>query len=272
MPTAICSNCSRPVAYSEEAENVFCVWCGASITPRQDLTDVAPSNSDGAHARYRRKKTIPAGRIVLLTVSVVAVLIGFLIYVAARNKGAANKQQVGSANGESSNQFTKGKVADVARLPQTLTIRYNGRDAESWGRSLLDINDPESSSGGEALSQIGKEGLRFFARGLQHENAVVLRNSLYWFNNNYNVNGGGVRGYEDVFIPLLIPLLKHQDAEVRRLATQWLIQWRAAFKEGFSGLSKEELSILKDAQDSHNAYEKELRRQEKYFREKGRKE
>lgn len=91
MPTAICPNCSRPVAYAEKAEQVFCIWCGASITPVQDSSDLATRHED--YARYRRKKKVPIGGIAVLAGCFVAIIISLFIYRAAENRGAANKQQ-----------------------------------------------------------------------------------------------------------------------------------------------------------------------------------
>jgi hypothetical protein len=90
MPTTICSNCSRPVAYSEEAENIFCVWCGASVNPAPD------QEQSPTYSHYRPKKPIPAAAIAVLFVSLIAIVAGIFIYRASRDVEIANKERAAS--------------------------------------------------------------------------------------------------------------------------------------------------------------------------------
>src|SRR5258707_11895231 len=70
-----------------------------------------------------------------------------------------------------------GKPSDpLAALPQTLEVVYEGGNAEMWGKKLLDANDDTCRDAAVALNTIGKEGLRFVAKGLQSNTLHVK----YW--------------------------------------------------------------------------------------------
>jgi hypothetical protein len=117
-----------------------------------------------------------------------------------------------------------------SRLPQTVTVRYQGRDAQSWARDLMDADYIVSRQGAIALQQIGREGLRFVVQGMKSERESIRFNSVNL------LDYGSAKQYKDVFLPLLTNLLEDESGRVRQFAAVAFLD--CAFKEGIDAMKK----------------------------------
>jgi len=116
------------------------------------------------------------------------------------------------------------------QLPQTLSVRYQGRDAESWSGDLFDADFSVSRQGAFALNQIGKEGLRFMVLGMKSD-----RFHVRYYSVNY-LNYQAAKQYRDVFIPQLTSLLDDDAPGVREFAAVTFLH--CGFKEGLPAMRK----------------------------------
>lgn len=120
------------------------------------------------------------------------------------------------------------KPSPGSQLPQTLAVRYQGRDSASWSKDLFDADPSVSQQGGLALEKIGKEGLRFMVQGMKSDLAHVRFNSVNLL--NYEA----VKQYKNVFIPQLTSLLDDESPGVRQFAAVAFLH--CGFKEGLPAM------------------------------------
>lgn len=119
-----------------------------------------------------------------------------------------------------------------SKLPQTLTQKYQGRDAESWAADLYDREHVRSQKAAIGLSQIGPEGLRFFVKGMKHDVNHVRSNSTSF------LPFKSAKEYKEVFLPLLVELLADSSENVRYQAASKIVLCN--FKEALPDLRKAE--------------------------------
>jgi hypothetical protein len=107
--------------------------------------------------------------------------------------------------------------ANISQLPQTLNERYQGRNAQEWGKELLDGNERVSQAAGFALRELGPEALRFGLAGFDSRHVHVRYNSL-----TLAVHSDYALKYPKVFIPPLVRLLSDDNPGVRQAAANLL--------------------------------------------------
>lgn len=100
--------------------------------------------------------------------------------------------------------------APASKLPQTLEQLHQGRNAEQWGRELLDSDERTSNTAAFALQAIGDEALRFVYPGFTSKHPHVRSRAVF-----VALNLESAAKYPDVFLPPLKKLLTDEDAEVR---------------------------------------------------------
>jgi hypothetical protein len=132
----------------------------------------------------------------------------------------------------------KGPLADdqaalEAELPQTLTARYQGRDAKSWAMDFFDLDLNRYYDAVFALRQIGKESLRFIAKGTKHKDPQMRLRSVALL----LAMPEAVKDYKGVFLPLLTELLQDKGGwEIRKNAAYCLTN--CGFKEALPAMRK----------------------------------
>lgn len=147
-------------------------------------------------------------KVVLIAVAVLVVLVGIgvvalgvmmfrggMIKAQAKMKEFSTRPHNMTAHADA----TKGKYPP----PQN---EYRGRDAHSWGRDVLDIDERECAGSAAALKELGKEGIPYLLTAVQKQkkvdNIVVCLEAI----------DGKLIHPEDLAI--IEPLQKHEHGQV----------------------------------------------------------
>lgn len=118
----------------------------------------------------------------------------------------------------------------LAELPQTLDLKYEGRNAEFWGEKLLDASDDVSNHAGAALQQLRGEGLRFLVKGMKSEIEHVQYHSVH------SLDYESAKKYPSVMVPMLTALLESKNPRPRLHAAAAIGQ--CGFRECLPALKK----------------------------------
>lgn len=90
-----------------------------------------------------------------------------------------------------------------------LQLRYQGRDAESWGNDLMDLDEARSQEAWQALRELGPEGVPYLIKGLDSPSAGVRSRALAGLSGY----GERLRPHAAEAVPLLVRMLLDEDKD-----------------------------------------------------------
>jgi hypothetical protein len=213
-----------------------------------------PCDPDASPERKRPRQNLPRRGVptwlVWVAGGLAAAALIVLVVALASKKGGERGGETGPAAVPAAGPEGKGgdetvrkpAPAEVPRdsLPQTVNVRFEGRNAEEWNTQLQDISWRVANQASTALANIGPEGLRFFLAGMKSDR-IGLRHICV-----RNAPWDHMAKYKEVFLPVLVGLLA--DPDDRRIREE------AARKLKFCGF-KEALPALREARDKEQAGE-----------------
>jgi hypothetical protein len=142
-----------------------------------------------------------------------------------------------SSEKDSNGEKQRPAIVDKDGLPTSLSVVYQDKNAEQWWKELQDPDFNTSYLAASGLNKTGVEGLRFFRIGLNSGSEQIRYASVSCF--PFAVAGP----HKDVFLPILLGLLKDSSFSVRNEAGRMLLH--SSFKEALPAM-REALRVEKN--------------------------